>query len=71
MIKFLQKIDRFLQKTLDVVLAMFLWVGGGIALVAATFAGACAVIVSIVMSLAVPAFCIIAAWGILKYFGVL
>jgi hypothetical protein len=33
--------------------------------------GAGAVVVSLALSLAVPAFCVVAIWAILKYFGVL
>jgi ABC-type glycerol-3-phosphate transport system permease component len=63
--------NSIMYPVVDVVLAGFLWVGGGLALVAAAFAGSCAVILSLVCSMAVPALCIVAIWGILKYFGVI
>jgi hypothetical protein len=71
MIKFLQFAERVLLKVVDVIGGGFIWVGGGLALVIAALAGACVVIVSIVSTLAVPALCIVAIWGILHYFGVI
>jgi hypothetical protein len=62
---------NFLLKAVDIFGAGVLWIGGAILAVLAVLTGAAGIAVSIVTSLAVPAFCIIAAWGILKYFGVL
>jgi hypothetical protein len=65
---------NFLFKAMNVISAGFMKYAqalvGGFLTTLAVILGAGAVVVSLALSLAVPAFCVIAAWGILKYFGV-
>jgi hypothetical protein len=62
---------RFLLKAADVIGGGFIYLAGGLLAIFAAIGGAGLILLSIVLSCAVPAFCVIAAWGILKYFGVI
>jgi hypothetical protein len=62
---------RFFFKALDIIGGGFIYLAG-VVLWALFYLGKCTFLVlGLISSLAFPAFCIIAAWGILKYFGVI
>ena len=58
-------------KVLDPIGAGFMWIGAVIMYAFAAVGVSAAFLLSVVLSLGVPIFCLIASWGILKYFGVL
>jgi hypothetical protein len=66
---------NYLLKAMNVISAgfmeYFMALVGGFLQTLAIILGAGAVVVSLALSLAVPAFCVVAIWAILKYFGVL
>jgi hypothetical protein len=62
---------KFLFEAVDVIGSVFVTLASIILGAGAAVAGAIIITFSFVMSFAVPVFCIVAAWGILKYFGVI